>query len=121
MTRIPSTLLALLLLTRVPCALADTSAPATRPLLASSLPPLRADARDLGPAPASDLRTIVVSLAPRHPRALSRFLREVRDPASPRRRFLTLEEFIARHAPAERNERALVAYLGRQGLRVTYR
>src|SRR5262249_55921632 len=53
-----------------------------------------------GPAPAAEVHHVVVALALRDRDALDDFLRDVRDPTSPRyHRFLTPAEFDARHAP----------------------
>jgi subtilase family serine protease len=85
-----------------------------------SVSPLARQSTDLGPAPASETHRIVVALALRERGALEAFLRDVHDPTSPNhRRFLTLEEFNARHAPTPEDEEALVSYLEQNGLRVS--
>jgi kumamolisin len=87
-----------------------------------SVSPLVRSATDLGPAPASETHRIVVALELRERDALDAFLRDVHDPASSSyRRFMTPEEFIARHAPTPEDEQALVTYLERNGLRVSDR
>ena len=87
-----------------------------------SVSPLVRQATDLGPAPASETHRIVVALALRERDALDAFLRDVHDPdSSSYRRFMTPEEFNARHAPTPEDEQALVTYLERNGLGVSDR
>jgi kumamolisin len=110
--RLPTIVLALAL--ALPLAFAASPAepsPATvaRP---DSLPPIVADAIDLGPAPDALPLHVVIGLELREKAALDAFLADVSDPASPdHQRFLTQDEFNALYGPTEEQEARVAHWL----------
>jgi len=75
--------------------------------------------RDLGPAPGDQLLRGLIALPIRDEAALEATLRDMYDPASPRfRRYLTVAEWTARHAPPEEDVREVSEWLESQGLQV---
>jgi len=87
----------------------------------STSPRLRAAAVRTRESPA-DQHSIVVGLDLRNRADLEEFLADVQNPASPNLgRFLTLDEFDARYAPAADVEQGVVDYLQANGFTVTDR
>ncbi|HEY2432841.1 MAG TPA: S53 family peptidase [Vicinamibacterales bacterium] len=90
-------------------------------LTARSLPdrPVRAHAQDLGATAASQIMSASLILKVRHPDDLESLVASTQDPLSPRyHRFLTLDEFVARFAPAASDVAAITRYLRGFGIQV---
>jgi hypothetical protein len=80
--------------------------------------PLPAGSRVIGAAPAEKPLELTVTVAPRDPAGLARFVAAVSDPTSPEyRHYLSPAQFAARFAPTAASLRALRARLARLGLR----
>ncbi|MBZ4422737.1 protease pro-enzyme activation domain-containing protein [Myxococcus sp. RHSTA-1-4] len=74
---------------------------------------------DLGPAPNTDVIRGLVALPIRNKAELERTLRELYDPDSPRfRRYMTPQEWNARHAPWEQDVKLVSDHLESVGLKV---
>ncbi|WP_394939798.1 protease pro-enzyme activation domain-containing protein [Psychromicrobium sp. YIM B11713] len=100
---------------------AATAAPPTPPEVAipGSESPKAAIAHKLSNAPATQLRTVQIALAPRDPQGLNQLLSNLSNPSSPDyRKYLTPQEYSARFGPTQQSVDQVVKFLESHGLQV---
>ncbi|MGA2864224.1 MAG: protease pro-enzyme activation domain-containing protein [Verrucomicrobiota bacterium] len=93
---------------------------APRQLLAGHRPAAAAQAQPVGRLPGELRLNLAVGLPLRNRQELADLLDQLYDPASPSyRQWLTVEQFTERFGPTEQDYRAVLAFLGAQGLEIT--
>ncbi len=100
--------------------LAAGAAPQERRLLTGYVPASVNKAAAIGRLPSTTSLNLAIGLPLRDPAALSHFLQEIYDPASPNyRQYLTPEQFDERFGPTEADYQAVIAFAKAHHLAVT--
>ena len=100
--------------------LAGPAAAQERRLLTGHVPAEAAHAAAVGRLPATNTLSLAVGLPVRDQAALTAFLQDIYDPASPNyRHYLTPEQFTERFSPTEADYQSVIAFAKAHGLAVT--